>query len=75
MGNFPETVKRIQPVSQSHGVFWIGFEFWRQMYWFRFLRHSQQLNSIIAASMSIKSSAKLKKILEVSKKREYNTLM
>lgn len=21
MGNFPETVKRIQPVSQSHGVF------------------------------------------------------
>ncbi|KAM8723030.1 formin-like protein 1 [Acanthopagrus schlegelii] len=37
MGNFPETVKRIQP----------------------------QLNSIIAASMSIKSSAKLKKILEI----------
>uniref|UniRef100_UPI0037E7F2BE formin-like protein 1 n=1 Tax=Semicossyphus pulcher TaxID=241346 RepID=UPI0037E7F2BE len=37
MGNFPETVKRLQP----------------------------QLNSIIAASMSIKSSAKLKKILEI----------
>uniref|UniRef100_A0A671Y2V4 Formin like 1 n=1 Tax=Sparus aurata TaxID=8175 RepID=A0A671Y2V4_SPAAU len=37
MGNFPETVKRIQP----------------------------QLNSIIAASMSIKSSDKLKKILEI----------
>ncbi|XP_028267637.1 formin-like protein 1 [Parambassis ranga] len=37
MGNFPETVKRLQP----------------------------QLNSIIAASMSIKSSTKLKKILEI----------
>ncbi|XP_071327693.1 formin-like protein 1 [Trachinotus anak] len=37
MGNFPDTVKRLQP----------------------------QLNSIIAASMSIKSSAKLKKILEI----------
>uniref|UniRef100_A0A668AKW5 Formin like 1 n=1 Tax=Myripristis murdjan TaxID=586833 RepID=A0A668AKW5_9TELE len=37
MGNFPETVKRLQP----------------------------QLNSIIAASMSIKSSDKLKKILEI----------
>ncbi|XP_007558234.1 formin-like protein 1 [Poecilia formosa] len=37
MGNFPESVKRLQP----------------------------QLNSIIAASMSIKSSAKLKKILEI----------
>uniref|UniRef100_A0A8D3BTL9 Formin-like 1a n=1 Tax=Scophthalmus maximus TaxID=52904 RepID=A0A8D3BTL9_SCOMX len=37
MGNFPETVKRVQP----------------------------QLNSIIAASMSIKSSVKLKKILEI----------
>ncbi|CAJ1076136.1 formin-like protein 1 [Xyrichtys novacula] len=37
MGNFPETVKRLQP----------------------------QLNSIIAASMSIKSSAKLRKILEI----------
>ncbi|XP_029013886.1 formin-like protein 1 [Betta splendens] len=37
MGNFPETVKRLQP----------------------------QLNSIIAASMSIKSSSKLKKILEI----------
>ncbi|XP_065820360.1 formin-like protein 1 [Labrus bergylta] len=37
MGNFPETVKRLQP----------------------------QLNSIIAASMSVKSSAKLKKILEI----------
>ncbi|KAF7661661.1 hypothetical protein LDENG_00256450 [Lucifuga dentata] len=37
MGNFPETVKRLQ----------------------------LQLNSIIAASMSIKSSAKLKKILEI----------
>ncbi|KAG7504544.1 formin 1 [Solea senegalensis] len=37
MGNFPETVKRLQP----------------------------QLNSIIAASMSIKSSVKLKKILEI----------
>ncbi|KAM7386996.1 hypothetical protein PAMA_009566 [Pampus argenteus] len=37
MGNFPETVKRLQP----------------------------QLNSIIAASMSIKSSEKLKKILEI----------
>ncbi|MEQ2220991.1 hypothetical protein ILYODFUR_011203 [Ilyodon furcidens] len=37
MGNFPESIKRLQP----------------------------QLNSIIAASMSIKSSAKLKKILEI----------
>ncbi|XP_061906020.1 formin-like protein 3 isoform X3 [Entelurus aequoreus] len=37
MGNFPESVKRLQP----------------------------QLNSIIAASMSIKSSAKLRKILEI----------
>uniref|UniRef100_A0A8C4H720 Formin-like 1a n=1 Tax=Dicentrarchus labrax TaxID=13489 RepID=A0A8C4H720_DICLA len=37
MGNFPDSVKRLQP----------------------------QLNSIIAASMSIKSSAKLKKILEI----------
>ncbi|XP_070778577.1 formin-like protein 1 [Enoplosus armatus] len=37
MGNFPETVKRLQP----------------------------QLNSIISASMSIKSSTKLKKILEI----------
>ncbi|KAF3699957.1 Formin-like protein 2 Protein Man [Channa argus] len=37
MGNFPDTVKRLQP----------------------------QLNSIIAASMSIKSSTKLKKILEI----------
>uniref|UniRef100_A0A3P9JPL9 Formin-like 1a n=1 Tax=Oryzias latipes TaxID=8090 RepID=A0A3P9JPL9_ORYLA len=37
MGNFPDTIKRLQP----------------------------QLNSIIAASMSIKSSAKLKKILEI----------
>ncbi|XP_056263803.1 formin-like protein 1 isoform X2 [Pseudoliparis swirei] len=37
MGNFPETVKRLQP----------------------------QLNSIIAASMSIKSSDKLKKFLEI----------
>ncbi|CAN9505508.1 unnamed protein product [Ophioblennius macclurei] len=37
MGNFPESVKRVQP----------------------------QLNSIIAASMSIKSSSKLKKILEI----------
>ncbi|KAM3597884.1 uncharacterized protein V6R79_010690 [Siganus canaliculatus] len=37
MGNFPDTVKRLQP----------------------------QLNSIIAASMSIKSSAKLRKILEI----------
>ncbi|KAF6723959.1 Formin-like protein 1 [Oryzias melastigma] len=37
MGNFPDTVKRLQP----------------------------QLNSIISASMSIKSSAKLKKILEI----------
>lgn len=37
MGNFPETMKRLQP----------------------------QLNSIIAASMSIKSSTKLKKILEI----------
>ncbi|XP_056143205.1 formin-like protein 1 isoform X2 [Lampris incognitus] len=37
MGNFPETVKRLQP----------------------------QLNSIIAASVSIKSSAKLKKLLEI----------
>ncbi|XP_039976270.1 formin-like protein 1 [Xiphias gladius] len=37
MGNFPDTVKRLQP----------------------------QLNSIIAASMSIKSSVKLKKILEI----------
>ncbi|XP_061567977.1 formin-like protein 1 [Cololabis saira] len=37
MGNFPETVKRLQP----------------------------QLNSIIAASMSIKSSTKLKKVLEI----------
>ncbi|PWA17710.1 hypothetical protein CCH79_00008242 [Gambusia affinis] len=37
MGNFPESVKRLQP----------------------------QLNSIIAASMSIKSSDKLKKILEI----------
>uniref|UniRef100_A0A3Q2ZJ46 Formin like 1 n=1 Tax=Hippocampus comes TaxID=109280 RepID=A0A3Q2ZJ46_HIPCM len=37
MGNFPESVKRLQP----------------------------QINSIIAASMSIKSSAKLKKILEI----------
>ncbi|KAL0992808.1 hypothetical protein UPYG_G00098720 [Umbra pygmaea] len=37
MGNFPESVKRVQP----------------------------QLNSIIAASMSIKSSAKLKKMLEI----------
>lgn len=37
MGNFPDTVKRVQP----------------------------QLNSIIAASMSIKSSTKLKKILEI----------
>lgn len=38
------------------------------------LPHPQQLNSIIAASMSIKSSTKLKKILEVSK-REYNMLI
>uniref|UniRef100_A0A8C9YUD8 Formin like 1 n=1 Tax=Sander lucioperca TaxID=283035 RepID=A0A8C9YUD8_SANLU len=37
MGNFPDTVKRLQP----------------------------QLNSLIAASMSIKSSTKLKKILEI----------
>ncbi|KAM9394005.1 formin-like protein 1 [Pholidichthys leucotaenia] len=37
MGNFPDTVKRLQP----------------------------QLNSIIAASMSLKSSVKLKKILEI----------
>ncbi|XP_034395197.1 formin-like protein 1 [Cyclopterus lumpus] len=37
MGNFPDTVKRLQP----------------------------QLNSIIAASMSIKSSTKLKKFLEI----------
>ncbi|XP_069381834.1 formin-like protein 1 [Paralichthys olivaceus] len=37
MGNFPDTVKHLQP----------------------------QLNSIIAASMSIKSSVKLKKILEI----------
>ncbi|XP_037544693.1 formin-like protein 1 [Nematolebias whitei] len=37
MGNFPESVRRLQP----------------------------QLDSIIAASMSIKSSAKLKKILEI----------
>ncbi|KAK3553208.1 hypothetical protein QTP86_031815 [Hemibagrus guttatus] len=37
MGNFPETVKRLQP----------------------------QLNSIIAASMTLKSSTKLKKILEI----------
>uniref|UniRef100_UPI003AAC9D03 formin-like protein 1 n=1 Tax=Centroberyx gerrardi TaxID=166262 RepID=UPI003AAC9D03 len=37
MGNFPETVKRLQP----------------------------QLNSIISASMSIKSSDKLKKMLEI----------
>ncbi|XP_069004810.1 formin-like protein 1 [Embiotoca jacksoni] len=37
MGNFPESVKRLQP----------------------------QLNSIIAASMSVKSSTKLKKILEI----------
>ncbi|TSK28047.1 Formin-like protein 1 [Bagarius yarrelli] len=37
MGNFPETVKRLQP----------------------------QLDSIIAASMSLKSSTKLKKILEI----------
>uniref|UniRef100_A0A673XDR8 Formin like 1 n=1 Tax=Salmo trutta TaxID=8032 RepID=A0A673XDR8_SALTR len=37
MGNFPESVKRLQP----------------------------QLNSIITASMSIKSSAKLKKMLEI----------
>ncbi|XP_029945357.1 formin-like protein 1 [Salarias fasciatus] len=37
MGNFPESVKRLQP----------------------------QLNSVIAASMSIKSSSKLKKILEI----------
>lgn len=37
MGNFPDTVKRLQP----------------------------QLDSIISASMSIKSSAKLKKILEI----------
>ncbi|XP_035037319.2 formin-like protein 1 isoform X1 [Hippoglossus stenolepis] len=37
MGNFPDTVKRLQP----------------------------QLNSIISASMSIKSSLKLKKILEI----------
>ncbi|TKS92184.1 Formin-like protein 3 [Collichthys lucidus] len=37
MGNFPDTIKRLQP----------------------------QLNSIIAASMSIKSSTKLKKILEI----------
>ncbi|GAA6218034.1 formin-like protein 1 [Lates japonicus] len=37
MGNFPDTVKRLQP----------------------------QLDSIIAASMSIKSSTKLKKILEI----------
>ncbi|KAK2829645.1 hypothetical protein Q7C36_017635 [Tachysurus vachellii] len=37
MGNFPETVKRLQP----------------------------QLNSIIAASVSLKSSTKLKKILEI----------
>ncbi|KAG7334738.1 hypothetical protein KOW79_001334 [Hemibagrus wyckioides] len=37
MGNFPETVKRLQP----------------------------QLNSIIAGSMSLKSSTKLKKILEI----------
>uniref|UniRef100_H3D2A0 Formin like 1 n=1 Tax=Tetraodon nigroviridis TaxID=99883 RepID=H3D2A0_TETNG len=37
MGNFPDTVKRLQP----------------------------QLNSIISASMSIKSSTKLKKILEI----------
>ncbi|KAM6957584.1 formin-like protein 1 [Aplochiton taeniatus] len=37
MGNFPETVKRLQP----------------------------QMNSIISASMSIKSSPKLKKILEI----------
>ncbi|KAA8585325.1 hypothetical protein FQN60_004019 [Etheostoma spectabile] len=37
MGNFPDTVKRLQP----------------------------QLNSLIAASMSIKSSTKLKKILEL----------
>uniref|UniRef100_A0A8C6NK80 Formin like 1 n=1 Tax=Nothobranchius furzeri TaxID=105023 RepID=A0A8C6NK80_NOTFU len=37
MGNFPESVRRLQP----------------------------QLNSVIAASMSIKSSTKLKKILEI----------
>ncbi|XP_026772511.3 formin-like protein 1 [Pangasianodon hypophthalmus] len=37
MGNFPESVKRLQP----------------------------QLNSIIAASMSLKSSSKLKKVLEI----------
>ncbi|KAL3053339.1 hypothetical protein OYC64_005804 [Pagothenia borchgrevinki] len=37
MGNFPDTVKRLQP----------------------------QLNSLIAASMSIKSSTKLKKLLEI----------
>lgn len=76
MGNFPDTVKRLQPVglpkssptshSSSSTDALILFLF--------FLLHPQQLNSIIAASMSIKSSTKLKKILEVRRRRRGDIL-
>lgn len=64
MGNFPETVKRLQPVSRQKHDTWSWTTFTKCTHFVS--HHLQQLNSIIAASMSIKSSTKLKKILEVS---------
>lgn len=63
MGNFPESVQLMQPVS-SPTCYSCSIETPSK----RDLS-SQQLDAVIAASMSLKSSVKLKKILEVSLKR------
>lgn len=74
MGNFPESVQLVQPVSPAEGsnanVYLrqevVDYHCSETNNLNSFICFWQQLNALIAASMSIKSSSKLKKILEVS---------
>lgn len=64
MGNFPQTVQIIRLVSPGQtGSSWSHFDLELKQNLF------QQLNAVIAASVSIRSSQKLKKVLEVNHTR------